>query len=58
MFVCIENSSRSQIAEGFARKLGLNASSAGTVPSAHVNPLVVDAMREVGVEISGSVPRS
>jgi protein-tyrosine-phosphatase len=52
LFVCIENSSRSQIAEGFARKLGLNASSAGTVPSTHVNPLVIDAMREVGIDIS------
>jgi len=57
LFVCIENSSRSQIAEGFARKLGLNASSAGTVPSTHVNPLVVNAMREVGVEISDSAPK-
>jgi protein-tyrosine-phosphatase len=57
LFVCIENSSRSQIAEGFAKKLGLEATSAGTVPSTHVNPLVIDAMREVGVEISGNAPK-
>ena len=52
LFVCIENSSRSQIAEGFAKKLGLDAMSAGSVPSTHVNPLVIEAMREVGVDIS------
>jgi arsenate reductase (thioredoxin) len=57
LFVCIENSSRSQMAEGFARELGLHAVSAGTVPSTHVNPLVIDAMREVGVDISGNKPR-
>jgi protein-tyrosine-phosphatase len=57
LFVCIENSTRSQIAEGFARKLGMVASSAGTVPSTHVNPLVIDAMREVGVDISRSSPK-
>ena len=53
LFVCIENSSRSQIAEGFAEELGFEAMSAGTVPSTHVNPLVVEAMREVGVDIKG-----
>ena len=52
LFVCIENSSRSQMAEGFAKEFGLEAVSAGTVPSTHVNPLVIDAMREVGVDIS------
>ena len=45
------------MAEGFARKLGMDASSAGTVPSTHVNPLVIDAMKEVGVDISGESPR-
>jgi arsenate reductase (thioredoxin) len=57
LFVCIENSSRSQIAEGFAREFGLEAASAGTVPSTHVNPLVIDAMREAGVDISGNRPK-
>jgi len=57
LFVCIENSSRTQIAEGFATKFGLEAVSAGTVPSTHVNPLVIDAMREVGVDISGNRPK-
>lgn len=57
LFVCIENSSRSQIAEGFANEFGLKAASAGTVPSTHVNPLVVDAMREAGVDISRNKPK-
>jgi len=52
LFVCIENSSRSQTAEGFARRIGLGALSAGTFPPTHVNPLVIEAMGEVGVDIS------
>lgn len=53
LFLCIENSSRSQMAEGFARRLGMPASSAGTFPSTHVNPLVVQAMKEKGIDIAG-----
>lgn len=57
LFVCIENSSRSVMAEGFAKELGLDVSSAGTVPSTHVNSLVVEAMNEVGVDVSRSKPK-
>lgn len=57
LFVCIENSSRSVMAEGFAKELGLDASSAGTVPSTHVNSLVVEAMKEVGIDVSQSKPK-
>ena len=57
LFVCIENSSRSVMAEGFAREFGLDASSAGTVPSTHVNSLVVEAMKEVGIDVSASKPK-
>ena len=57
LFVCIENSSRSQMAEGFARRLGLNASSAGTVPSTHLNSYVVEAMSEKGIDISQNKPK-
>jgi protein-tyrosine-phosphatase len=46
LFVCVENAGRSQMAQAFAEKLGLRASSAGTVPSSRVNPVVVEAMRE------------
>ncbi len=58
LFVCVENSSRSIMAEAFARKMGFEASSAGTVPSTHVNPLVVDAMGEVGIDVSDVKPRA
>jgi len=42
------------MAEGFARRLGMRATSAGTVPSTHVNPLVVQAMKEKGIDITSS----
>ncbi|MCL5068394.1 MAG: arsenate reductase ArsC [Thaumarchaeota archaeon] len=57
LFVCVENAGRSQMAEAFARKYGLKASSAGTVPSSKVNPVVVEAMRERGLDISTKAPR-
>ena len=55
LFVCVENAGRSQMAEGFFRKYspkGYKAVSAGTRPAAEVNPLVVQAMKEVGIDIS------
>ena len=45
------------MAEAFAKKLGLDAASAGTLPSRAPNPLVVLAMSEAGVDISSSVPK-
>jgi arsenate reductase (thioredoxin) len=45
------------MAEGFAKGLGLDASSAGTFPSTHVNSLVVEAMKEVGIDVSRSKPK-
>ena len=57
LFVCIENSSRSVMAEAFAKNLGLEASSAGTFPSTHVNPLVLSAMGEVGIDVSRNIPK-
>ncbi len=45
------------MAEAFAKKLGLNAASAGTLPSQAPNPLVVLAMSEAGVDISSSIPK-
>lgn len=55
LFVCIENSCRSQMAEGFARALGgdkIEAFSAGSWPSGIVNPEAIAAMKEVGIDIS------
>ena len=51
LFVCVENAGRSQMAEGFARAYGLDASSAGTVPAGKVNPVVVEAMKERGIAL-------
>ncbi len=55
LFVCVENAGRSQIAEGFFKKYapkGFKAQSAGTKPISQINPIVVEAMREVGIDIS------
>lgn len=60
LFVCIENAGRSQMAEAFAKKYGegkLEASSAGNKPAATVNPTVVAAMKEKGIDISQSKPK-
>lgn len=53
LFVCIENSNRSQMAEGFAKHFG-NASSysSGSRPSGKVNPKAIAAMAELGIDIS------
>jgi len=57
LFVCVENVGRSQIAEGFALELGADASSAGTLPSSVVNPIVVAAMKENGIDLSNCKPK-
>ncbi|MCL5068082.1 MAG: arsenate reductase ArsC [Thaumarchaeota archaeon] len=57
LFVCVENAGRSQMAEAFAKKLGLTASSAGTIPSGKVNPVVVEAMKEKGIDVSKNAPK-
>jgi len=59
LFVCVENSCRSQMAEAFARMGGAEAHSAGSQPSGVVNPRAIGAMRELGYDLaahrSGSV---
>ena len=45
------------MAQAFAEKLGFKASSAGTVPSARVNPVVVQAMKERGIDLSKESPK-
>jgi arsenate reductase len=52
LFICVENTCRSQIAEGFARSIGLDAGSAGVRAGGGVNPAAVQVMSEVGVDIS------
>jgi protein-tyrosine-phosphatase len=54
LFVCIENAGRSQMAEGFFKKYapkGYEAISAGTKPVSQINPISVEVMREVGIDI-------
>lgn len=60
LFVCVENAGRSQIAEGFFRKYapkGWAPLSAGSRPTPEINPLAVQAMNEVGIDISKQRPK-
>jgi protein-tyrosine-phosphatase len=52
VFVCVENSNRSQMAEAFARMAGIEAFSAGSRPSGRVNPKAIEAMRELGYDLT------
>lgn len=55
LFVCVENSCRSQLAEAFARIYGgddVEAYSAGSRPSGIVNPKAIESMREIGYDLS------
>lgn len=61
LFVCVENANRSQMAEAFARILGgdrVEACSAGSRPSGTVNPKAVEAMRELGYDLSAHESKS
>lgn len=60
LFVCVENAGRSQMAEGFFRKYapkGWSPLSAGSRPSPEINPIAVQAMNEVGIDISKQKPK-
>ncbi len=60
LFVCAENARRSQMAQGFAEASGkgdLEVYSAGSRPSHQVDPLVVQVMKEKGVDLSGRKPK-
>lgn len=55
LFVCVENSNRSQMAEAFARIHGddkVEAYSAGSRPSGKINPKAIEAMKEIGYDLS------
>ena len=58
LFVCLGNSCRSQMAEGLARELGLDASSAGTDPAYEVASHAIIVMSELGIDISHQHPKS
>ena len=60
LFVCVHNSGRSQMAEAFTRHLSngtVSAESAGTEPSTGVNPVVVEAMSEIGIDLDAHYPK-
>jgi len=59
LFVCVENTGRSQIAEGFFRKHAKNfeVASAGTEPKSNLNPIVIQVMREIGIDITKQTPK-
>lgn len=61
LFVCVENAGRSQMAEGFFRKYapsGYEPQSAGTKAIGTINPLAVDVMKEIGIDISNQQPKT
>jgi len=60
LFVCVENAGRSQMAEAFFRKFApsrFNVSSAGTIPSSQLNPVVIQVMKEVGIDVMNQQPK-
>jgi len=60
LFVCVENAGRSQMAEGFFRKYApkrYEAISAGTKPTPEINPIAVEAMKEIGIDLSKQKPK-
>lgn len=60
LFVCVHNAGRSQMAAGFARTLGgdrVEVLSAGSAPKDSINPVAVEAMREVGIDIADQQPK-
>ena len=61
LFVCVENAGRSQMAESFFKKFTkdrFNVISAGTVPSKNINPIVVQVMKEIGIDMTSQSPKT
>jgi arsenate reductase len=60
LFVCIENARRSQMAQGFAKAFGqgkVEVYSAGSHPSSQIDPLVIEVMKEKGIDLSDRRPK-
>ena len=60
LFVCVHNAGRSQMAAGFMKSLGkdkVNVLSAGSMPKDQINPVAVEVMKEVGIDISNNQPK-
>jgi arsenate reductase (thioredoxin) len=58
LFVCVENAGRSQIAQALYEQRGGEARSAGSQPAAELHEAVVEALEEVGIDVSRRVPRA
>jgi arsenate reductase len=59
-FICVENARRSQMAAGFAEAFGkgkLEVHSAGSRPASQIDPLVIEVMKEKGIDLSGKRPK-
>ena len=60
LFVCVHNAGRSQMAAGFLRELGkdrVEVLSAGSAPKGSINPVAVEAMAEIGIDIANNSPK-
>jgi arsenate reductase len=60
LFVCVHNAGRSQMAAGWLSALAgaaIEVRSAGTAPAGQINAVAVEAMREVGIDITGASPK-
>jgi arsenate reductase (thioredoxin) len=60
LFVCVHNAGRSQMAAGFMSHLGqgrVEVLSAGSAPKDSINPIAVEAMAEIGIDISNNSPK-
>ena len=60
LFVCVQNASRSQMAQGFAEAFGkgrVEVYSAGSRPASQINPLAIEVMKEKGIDLSGRRPK-
>jgi len=60
LFVCVHNAGRSQMAAGFMTSLSqgrVEVLSAGSAPKDSINPIVVSAMAEVGIDIAQNIPK-
>ena len=60
LFVCVHNAGRSQMAAGFLRDIAgdrIDVRSAGSMPADQINPSAVDAMAEVGIDITAEQPK-
>jgi arsenate reductase (thioredoxin) len=58
LFVCVENAGRSQLAQALYERRGGKARSAGSRPADELHEAVVEALEEVGIDVSGRAPRA